>query len=856
MEIPGERRFMQKFLLLVLGLTGLLPIARAQARENPKDYTGHVVGYAHMDMAWLWRWEESIHDIMYNTFRNQLDLMDRFPEYTYAQDQAVVFDMVEHYYPEIFKGIVQKAKTGNFIPVSSSWVQMDENVIDGESLVRQFLYGQKYSKDKFGHYVRVAWQPDVFGHPVSMPQIAKKAGIDFYLFNRPHDPTRPPIIWWQGLDGTRILGYTTPGEYTQPMDHQHTTVLGMKNADLAGVKNILVLYGMGDHGGGPNPDDIAGIARLNASSDDVRVKTTNVSDYVDLLLAGKQDFPVYEKELNFVFPGCYTTQVEMKRHNRQAEQLLLNAEKMSELAVLFDYRDYYPNRDITEAWKIALLNQAHDLAAGSGIGPIYADAARQYQEVFERANRALNFSLENLGLQVDTRGPGVPLIVYNPQSWDRSDLVVAEVSAFSLPTHMVAVHDHEVIPVQVLQPATNVGSREHATIAFVAHDVPQMGLKLYRLVPESETHKIPTTSVQVGAKPRPFLENEFLRVEINPETGNISRLYDKTNKHEAFSREGNSLVALEDTAEQAIATSVEYAGPAWNIGLTGKKWNLDKAAKIEVIERGPARATIRVVHRFRDSEFTQDVSLIAGAPLVDVEISSDWRERATFLKVGFPAGVSSTKVWSDVPYGAVEREQAGNEMVMGKWVDISDANYGVAILNNGRNGFDAKDNVIHLSVIRGPWGPDPRADEGMHSFSYSIYPHRGGWRDGKVEFQAMAFNSPLLARQELSHASPQEQWATKKGGLPDSYSFIKTDSDHVALYAMKQMEGFYDTDAIVRFVELEGREGNVTIQLPRSVKVVETNLLEDTLLEPIGEGSSIHFQVKPWEIKTLRFARK
>ena len=383
-----------------------------------------------------------------------------------------------------------------------------------------------------------------------------------------------------------------------------------------------------------------------------------------------------------------------------------------------------------------------------------------------------------------------------------------------------------------------------------------MGLKLYRLVPESETHKIPTTSVQVGAKPRPFLENEFLRVEINPETGNISRLYDKTNKHEAFSREGNSLVALEDTAEQAIATSVEYAGPAWNIGLTGKKWNLDKAAKIEVIERGPARATIRVVHRFRDSEFTQDVSLIAGAPLVDVEISSDWRERATFLKVGFPAGVSSTKVWSDVPYGAVEREQAGNEMVMGKWVDISDANYGVAILNNGRNGFDAKDNVIHLSVIRGPWGPDPRADEGMHSFSYSIYPHRGGWRDGKVEFQAMAFNSPLLARQELSHASPQEQWATKKGGLPDSYSFIKTDSDHVALYAMKQMEGFYDTDAIVRFVELEGREGNVTIQLPRSVKVVETNLLEDTLLEPIGEGSSIHFQVKPWEIKTLRFARK
>ncbi len=156
---------MQKSLLLVLVFTCLLAIARAQAPENPKDYTAHVVGYAHMDMAWLWRWEESIHDIMYNTFSNQLLLMDRFPDYTYSQDQAVVFDMVERYYPDLFKGIVQKAKAGNFIPVSSTWVQMDENVSDGESLVRQFLYGQKYSKQKFGHYIRVAWQPDVFGHP-------------------------------------------------------------------------------------------------------------------------------------------------------------------------------------------------------------------------------------------------------------------------------------------------------------------------------------------------------------------------------------------------------------------------------------------------------------------------------------------------------------------------------------------------------------------------------------------------------------------------------------------------------------------------------------------------------------------
>ena len=850
---------MRKLIVIIFAASCLVSITRAQApaqsASQPKDYTAHVVGYAHMDMAWLWRWEESIHDIMYNTFSNQLRLMDQFPDYTFSQDQAVVLDSMEHFYPDIFKALVEKARTGNFIPVTSGWVQMDENVIDGESLVRQFLYGQKYSREKFGHYVRFAWQPDVFGHPISMPQIAHKAGIELYVFNRPHDPTRPPIIWWQGLDGSRVLGYTTPGEYTQPMDHQRTTVLGMQNADRAGVKNIMVLYGTGDHGGGPNANDIAGIAKLNASPEDVRVKPTNVADYIDLLLTEKKDFPVYEKELNPVFPGCYTTQVDMKRHNRQSEQLLLNAEKMSELAAFFRYRDYYPNRDISEAWKLALLNQAHDLAAGSGIGPIYADAARQYQEIFERGNRALDFSLEDLGLQLDTRGEGVPLVVYNPQSWDRTDLVTAEVSALSLPARMVAVHGDETLPVQILKAPAKAGLRETATVAFVARKVPQMGLKLYRLVADTGNSKAAASSLRVGSKPRPYLENEFFRVEINPETGNIARLYDKVNKREAFHGEGNSLTAWEDTEAQARKTSKEYAGPAWDVGFTGKKWDIDKVARVEITEQGPARATIRVVHRFRDSDFTQDISLIAGVPRVDVAMTLGWYERTTMLKAGFPLSVESGKVSAEIPYGAIARDQTGEEAGMGKWVDISSSDYGVAILNNGRNGYDAKDNAIHLSVIRGPWAPDPRADEGEHAFGYSIYPHQGGWREGKVQFQALAFNSPLLAMQEPAHASPQEERAGKKGGLPDAYSFIKTDSDHVVLYALKQMEGFYDTDAIARFVECEGREGDVTLELPSKVRATETTLLEDVSVGPVGEGTNIQFHMKPWEIKTLRLRR-
>ncbi len=705
---------MRKLVLIVFTAFYFASQSNAQAPRptpNPKDYTAHVVGYAHMDMAWLWRWEESIHDVMYNTFTNQIRLMDENPDYTFSQDQAVVLDSMEHYYPDVFKGLQAKARTGNFIPATSSWVQMDENVSDGESMVRQFLYGQKYSKEKFGHYVRFAWQPDVFGHPETMPEIAKKAGIELYLFDRPHDPARPRIIWWQGLDGSRVLGYSTPSEYAGTLDHDRVTVPVMQSGQQAGVKDMLVLYGAGDHGGGPNPDDIAAIARMNASADDVRVKPTNVANYIDLLLTEKKDFPVYDKELQGVFPGCYTTQSEMKRHNRMSEQLLLNAEKMSELAVFFNYRDYYPVRDFSEAWKLVLLNQAHDLAAGSGIGPIYADATEQYKEVFQRGYRALNFSLENLGLQLDTTGDGIPLVVYNPQSFDRTDLVTAEISAFSIPSRLVAVHDNERVPVQVLKAPAKSGDRETATIALVAENVPQMGLKLYRLVAETGSMPAKRLLLQVGSKPRPFLENEFLRVELDPETGNIARLYDKVNKRESFKGEGNTLTAWEDTAEQAARTSKEYGGPAWDIGITGKHWEIAKAARIDVTEQGPARATIRVVHRFSDSEFTQDISLMPGVPRVDVSMKLNWYERATMLKANFPVNAESTKVSAEIPYGVIERDQTGEESVMGKWVDISSSSYGVTIINNGRNGYDAKGSVIHLSAIRGSWAPDPRAEK-------------------------------------------------------------------------------------------------------------------------------------------------
>ncbi len=847
---------MKTFMPLFCILIGLVPSGQAKEPANPKDYTAYVVGYAHIDLAWLWRWEESIHDIMFNTFLNQLNLMEKNPDFTFAQDQAVVFEMMERYYPEIYKQIIQRAKTHNWIPVSSTWVQMDENMPDGESLVRQFLYGQKFSKEKFGHYIRVAWQPDVFGHPYSMPQIAHKAGIDFYIFGRPDNPKRKPLFWWQGLDGSRVLSYTMAGWYTQPMD-ERITELTMKTGDRAGIKDVLVLYGMGDHGGGPNANDVAGIEKLNKSPDAVTVKTTDVDHYIDLLVAGKKDFQVWDGEHNPLVEGCYTTQVEVKRHNRMAEQLLLAAEKMSEMAAFFRVRDYYPVRDLTEAWKLTLQNHFHDILAGSSIGPVYPDTMKQYDEVFERGHRALNFSLQTIGRHLDTTGEGIPLVVYNPHSWDRADVVTAEIASQTLPDRLAATFGNEAVPVQMVAKLPSEPFRERATVIFVAGNVPQMGLKLFRIVPET-SHGVAAGTLQVGLKPRPFIENEFLRVEMNPANGNIARLYDKRNKREVFKGEANYLVRLEDRDMSPKPEGVvTFPGSAWDLGLTGKTWDITKSERIEVTEQGPTRATLRVRRRFGDSTFVQELSLLGGLPRLDVKMTVDWHERNALLKVGFPLNAKNEKVAVEIPYGVIEREQTGREMDMGKWVDISGKDFGVAILNDGRHGFDAKDNVVRISVIRGPSAPDPRADEGVHIFGYSILPHAGGWREGKVPLEAQAFNSPLIAQQEPKHAAPDSPLGWVENDikeLPSTFSFIRTGSDHVMLYAMKQMEGFYDRDAILRFFEYEGREGEVTIELPYRVRATETNLLEETI-GPVGEGKTIQFRVKPWEIKTLRMGR-
>jgi alpha-mannosidase len=271
------------FALIVVpaAATGAIQQEKAPANFMPRDFTAHLIGHAHIDLAWLWRWEETVHDVATHTFLGTLAQMDKLPGLTFAQSQAAVYEAVEKDYPELFLRISEKVKEGTWIPVGGMWVEPDLNLPDGESFARQLLYGKKYFREKFGIDVNVGWNPDGFGHNFQLPQILGKAGVKYYVFER-CAPKNTPVFWWEGLDGSRLLACVPPGWYLVDLRKGVRDLLfeASKNTPL---KDFMLLYGEGDHGGGPRATDLEAIAKFKDDKNHPRLEFVAPDKYFERL---------------------------------------------------------------------------------------------------------------------------------------------------------------------------------------------------------------------------------------------------------------------------------------------------------------------------------------------------------------------------------------------------------------------------------------------------------------------------------------------------------------------------------------------------------------------------------------------
>jgi len=851
--------------------SGFLDPLKSQLQQSSIRMTGN----SHIDAAWLWPWTETV-DVVRRTFGTALQLMEEYPQATYTQSAAAYSEWMLEKYPFLNQQIVDRVKQGRWEMVGGMWVEPDLNMPDGESLVRQLLVGKRFFKDKFGVDVRIGWNPDSFGYNWQLPQIYKRSGIDYFVTQKMawNDTNQLPLktFWWQSPDGSRVLTYF-PHDYGNEIDPlKMARDLAISQTLNPGAREMMHLFGMGDHGGGmtramledgvkwSNPDSIFpkatfGVAQgfftdIEASADTKHApiwnyKTLAAGDtQLPTAPSGKFSLPIWNDELYFEYHrGVFTTQAKHKRNMRESEEELLDAEKFASLAWLSG--DAYPGTELTASWKKVLFNQFHDLAAGSGIAQIYRDAQRDYDSVRLVSEHATSQALDTLESQIDTRAPrgGVPIVVWNPLAWQRTDIVSIDVQLPDSPNGPISVIDSDGQP-QPFQVLTKDPNLNKFRLLVEAKDVPSLGYRVLRAVSggaaapaELKVHDL-------------TLENAALRLTVDPKTGCITSLYDLRSHFESLAANGcgNELIAFHDQPR-------DY--DAWNIDSDFDRQftKLDTADSVEVIEKGPLRATIRVVRTWQKSKFVQDISLYAGMDRVDVSNNIDWHESHVLLKAAFPLAASGSEATYEIPYGSIERpttrnnrfESAKFEVPALRWADLGDGNHGFSLINESKYGYDAKGNVLRLSLLRSPTWPDPDADRGHHSFSYALYPHLGDWKKALTVRRGYEFNYKLLASQVTAHA----------GMLGATHSFADIKEDNVILTALKKSE---DGDALLlRFYEWAGQTGDVQVTVPKGATAAQqTNLMEQPEGSPIPitKADQVSVLVHPYEIVSLRVSYK
>jgi len=821
-----------------------------------QQFTIRLVGNSHIDMAWLWPWTETV-EVVRNTFQSVLDLMREYPDFKFTMSSARTYEWMQEKYPDLFAQIEQRVKEGRWEIIGGMWVEPDLNMPDGESLVRQILVGKRYFQKNFGVDVKIGWNPDSFGYAYQLPQIYKKCGMDYFVTQKllwAHEFTTFPykLFWWQAPDGSRLLTYF-PHDYAGSIDavplatdasNWLPAIYGQKTSDNP---EMMHLYGVGDHGGGPTRVMLDHADQLRAS-DSVypKLKFSFASEFfsdMEKKLPTMQ-VPSWDGELYFQYHrGVFTTQAETKKRIRREEENVLNAEKFAALATIFGRP--YPDMELT--WKNLLFDHFHDIMPGSGIAVNYLDAKRNLENVDRTANEVIRGSITEIAAHVNTQGKGIPVVLFNSQSWPRIDVTELE-AQLPEPAKQIEVTDWtgKAAETQLLSldPDTH-----RARFLLLAH-TPSLGYATYFVHAASATPAV-HSMLKASAD---SLENEFVRLKIDSVTGCMTSLFDKRSGTESLApAESDTGGPKNMTCGNLLQTFVDKPKQwdAWNIDADFEKqhWDLDKADEVKLVENGPLRAVIRVKNHFQNSTFVRDVTLYAGIPRVDVKTEAEWHEKHILLKVAFPVSAHNDNATFEGPFGSTERpttrntpaEQAQFEVPAQRWADLSDAKHGLSLLNDCKYGYDAKGNVLRLSLLRSPEYPDPHADEGHHEFTYSLYPHGGGWKEALTIRQGYELNYKLVAFPTENHA----------GSLPAERSFVQTKNDNVIVSAMKKAED--DGSTIIRFYEWAGKQGDITLQLPSAVKSAsETNLIEKPISTLSSSGSVVTVPTKPYEIQTVK----
>jgi alpha-mannosidase len=814
--------------------------------KEPKPVL-YVVGTSHLDSQWNWTVQDTIRQFVPNTFFENFKRFEQYPNYTFNYEGAIHYMWFKEYHPEAWPTVQKYVSEGRW-KLAGSWINaVDTNVPSAESLMRQALYGNRFFRQEFGRVSRDVYLPDCFGFSFALPSIATHCGLPAFSTQKLTWGSSYgipfPIGRWKGVDGSTVVAALNPGDYVtkirsdisiDPNWSKDLTSLG--NGRKVGFK----YFGTGDIGGAPDDDSVNWLEKSIANSaGNLEVRNTSSDQMArDLTPEETAALPEYEGELTMKTHGvgCYTSQAAMKRFNRENE-LLADAAEHAAVAAEFVTGIRYPGDRLREAWIRVLWHQFHDDLTGTSIPQAYQFSWNDELVSANQFAAVLTGSAAAVSSMLDTRGTGVPLVIYNPVSTSRRDLVEATVTFNSPAPGAIRVIDlvtQRDVPSQVLETQDN-----KVRILFLAN-VPSVSFKVYEVRPGTSSRKVEPSLTATESS----LENARYKVKIDS-NGDLASIIDRDAGQELL----KAPVRLE------LRNNPSPDKPAWRIlwdTVNSPPREHVTTPEIRVVEQGPVRVAVQITRKAAGSTFVQRVTLEDGGDRVDIENLVDWKSPNTLLKASFPFAASNPKATYDLGLGTIQR---GNntpdhyEVPAQKWADLTDASgsFGAAVLNDSKYGWDKPaDNVLRLTLLHTAkaraYPYQSSNDLGHHRFVYSIAGHRGDWRDGRVPERAAALNQPLIAFQTEAHS----------GVLGRRFSMLSLDDvrGQITVRALKKAE---DSDEIVlRVQELYGQPAQTRLKLAAPIRTIrEINAAEETARPFAASRGGLVIEFKPYQSRTF-----
>ncbi len=781
-----------------------------------------MIANAHIDPVWLWVWQDGL-EVARSTCLDAVDLLRKYPRYTFTRSSAAVYRWIEQTDPDLFEEITRLVKEDRWNIVNGWWVQPDCNIPCGESLVRQGLYGQLYFEEKFGKRAKVGFNVDTFGHCISLPQILRKCGLNSYVFHRPGSHEKKlsnDLFNWESPDGSRVLAARIDGYGAGSMEDLEKKLSKARERSRKSGMDTMCFYGHGDHGGGPVEEMVQEIQELSETREDASIEFSTPERFFDSVWDASEELPVLQDELQHHSRGCYTVVSEIKRMNRELEILLLNAEKFCALCSLL-YGAEYPREILRESWHTLLFHQFHDVLAGTSIRPAYDDAMNRLKAAQIAARSRMEMAIETLSSRINTAArEGHQILVINPAYYEREDQIEFQ-ETLDTDSGLKVIDDEDRIhEVQVLS-SREIEGRKRVRGIFTA-ELPPAGYRVFWIRKGDAVKKSGLET------PDTRISNSRYLLKVDPQTGFLTSIVEVESGREYLNGPCRPLI-LRDESD------------TWSHDVDGYR---DEIGSFQMrgsprVKSGQVRSLITTDFKYEDSSLTLKYELNGDSPVIYCRMDLDWHEKHKMLKMSIPIATSRPRALYEVPYATVERPTNGEEEPGQRWVDVigsgdDGSEKSLLVLNDSKYGFDVLDSEIRVSIVRSPVyafhrprkvDPDKTylyTDQGKHELDLGLVPH--GRMEIYTKFSlAEAFNNrPFLA------FSNKHQ-----GELPTSASLISAEPRNLAITAFKISER--DERGIVRVFESSGQKTSGMIRLP----------LIDV---------KIPVQLDPWEVKTYAFS--